>query len=186
MHACFVKEFTTANFFKEGSDLFGNEDKDDETSVDDEEGSISVTVSDKKARKVSFAGNERVTRGIKNITPVASVAKTVFTNLSKTEEDTRIKRVLKWKADVESEERIAKEYEKELEAQMKEIDVIPPEEDKEDETAVSESRWKELWSDWGKFRAEVAKDSEKYQWTNFQLLSGPYQKHPLRTCWSSR
>ena len=111
MHACFVKEFTTANFFKEGSDLFGNEDKDDETSVDDEEGSISVTVSDKKARKVSFAGNERVTRGIKNITPGASVAKTVFTNLSKTEEDARVKKFLKWKADVESEERIAVEYE---------------------------------------------------------------------------
>jgi len=44
---------------------------------------------------VSFARNERVTRGIKNVTPGAGVAKTVFRNLSKTEEDARIKKVLK-------------------------------------------------------------------------------------------
>ena len=50
----------------------------------DEEGSVGVTVLDKKARKVSFAGNERVTRGVNNITPGASITKTVFTNLSKT------------------------------------------------------------------------------------------------------
>jgi hypothetical protein len=43
---------------------------------------------------VTFAGNERVTRGIRNVTQDASVSKTVNTNLSKTEEDTRIKKVV--------------------------------------------------------------------------------------------
>ena len=58
IHGCFVKEFTTSNFFKEATDLFGNEDdvplKDDEGSVGDEEGSIGVTVSEKKTQKSEF------------------------------------------------------------------------------------------------------------------------------------
>ena len=56
------------------------------------------------------------------------------------------------------------EYEKELEAQMKEIDVVPSEEDKEDETAVSEFRWKELWSDCSNSCVR-SRESPKY-WMN--------------------
>jgi hypothetical protein len=83
---------------------------------------------------VSFARNERVTRGIKNVTPGAGVAKTVFRNLSKTEEDARIKKVLKWKVDIESEEKAAEDYEEKLEAQKKEMEFLSEEGINEHET----------------------------------------------------
>jgi hypothetical protein len=144
MHGCFVKEFTTSNFFKEATDIFGNEEYlppiDDEGSVD-EEGSIGVTVLKKKIRKVSFAGNERVTRGIKNVTQGAGVAMTVFTNLSKAEEDARIK---KWKADIESKRKLLKLMKEKLEAQKKKVEEIKEAWARDAETKVRDPRWKEL------------------------------------------
>ena len=46
----------------------------------------------------------------------------MFTNLSEAEEDARIKKVLKWKADIESEEKAAEAYEEKLEARKKKIE----------------------------------------------------------------
>ena len=90
---------------------------------------------------MSFAGNERVTRGIKNVTQGAGVAMTVFTNLSKAEEDARIK---KWKADIESKRKLLKLMKEKLEAQKEKVEEIKEAWARHAETKVRDPRWKEL------------------------------------------